>query len=70
MGLLILLLGLFSLDLIYLDAILWMREAMIDREDVANVDVFPFRFLGQYLVLRAGERLERTFQLNVICNTL
>lgn len=46
MGLLILLLRLFSLNLVYFDAILGVREVEVHNERVAGVNVFAFRVLA------------------------
>lgn len=68
--LLVLLLGLFELNLVDLDAVLCVREFGIDCESVRRVDVAAFRILRQWPKLRAGERLQCTFDFRFGCTKL
>lgn len=67
-GLLVFLLGLFGLDLIDFDAVLWMREIEVHGEDVAEIDVFAFGGLTEDAVPCAGEGLKGSLQFCVILN--
>lgn len=66
MRLLILLFGLFGLDLVDLDAIPWVREVEIYCEGVGVIDVFTSWLFGEDAVLSAGKGLERPLEFGVI----
>lgn len=56
-GLLVLFLGFFGLDLVDLDAVFGIGEIQIHGECIAAVDVAASRRLGQHSIFRAGKRL-------------
>ena len=64
--LLILLLGLFGLDLIDLDAIPRVGEVEIESKHVCVVDVFTFWLFVEDAVLGAGKGLERPLEFRVV----
>ena len=66
MGLLVFLLGLLGLDLVDLDAVFGVREAVIDVESISNIDVLAFRQLAEDAIFGTGERLECPFELKII----
>ena len=70
MCLLILLLGLLSLDLIDFDAVFGVLEVVVDTEGVAIVDVFAFGVLAEDAIFGAGEGLQCALELDVICALL
>ena len=65
-GLLILLFGLFGLDLVDLDAIPRVGEVGIQCKLVGVIDVFTFWLLVEDAVLGAGEGLERPLEFRVV----
>ena len=64
--LLILLLGLFGLDLIDLDAIPRVGEVEIECKHVCVIDVFTFWLFVKDAVLGAGKGLERPLEFRVV----
>ena len=64
--LLILLLGLFGLDLVDLDAIPRVGEVGIQCKFVGVIDIFTFWLLVEDAVLGAGEGLERPLEFRVV----
>ena len=64
--LLILLFGLFGLDLIDLDAIPRMGEVEIQCKRVCVIDVFTFWLFIEDAVLGAGKGLERPLEFRVV----
>lgn len=66
MRLLILLFGLFGLDLVDFDAVPWVHEVEIYGEGVRDVDFFTSWLLVKDAVLRAGERLECPLEFSVV----
>ena len=64
--LLILLLGLFGLDLVDLDAIPRMGEVEIQCKNVRLIDVFTFWLFVEDAVLGAGKGLERPLEFRVV----
>ena len=65
-GLLILLFGLFGLDLVDLDAVPRVGEAEIHREGISVVDVFTSWFFVEDAVLSAGKGLERPLEFGIV----
>ena len=63
---LVLRLRLARLDLIDLDAVLWVCEGVVDGEDVIFLNVFTFGGFVEDSVARAGQRLERALELVII----
>lgn len=63
--LLVLLLGLFQLDLVDLDAEFRIPEVRVDGERIGSVDVPAIGVLGQDAELGACERLQRALELGV-----
>lgn len=64
---LVLLLGLFQLDLVDLDAELGVGEPAVVREFIRRVDILALWVLGQDPILGTCERLEGSFQLRIRC---
>ncbi len=65
-GLLVLGFGLFSLDLIYLNAIFRMRKVEIDSERVTGIDIFAFWSFAKNAVTSACEGLQGSLEFDVI----
>ena len=65
-GLLVLLFGLFGLDLVDLDAVPWVGEVEIHGERIGVVDVFASGFFAEDTVLSAGEGLECPLEFGVV----
>jgi hypothetical protein len=62
---LILRFGFFELNLVDLDAVLWIGEFSIYAEGVGVVDVFAFGSFGENAVFGAGEGLEGSLEFVV-----
>ena len=68
--LLILLLGLFGLNLVDLDAVPRVGEVEIQCKYVGVIDIFTFWLFVEDAVLGAGKGLERPFELRVVYGLL
>ena len=67
MCLLVLLLSLFKLNLVDLDAELRIVEGEVDAEGVGHIDVAAFGEFIEDTRSTTGKRLERSFELGVGC---
>lgn len=65
-GLLVLLLRFFGLDLVDFDAILWVREVEVHSESIAGIDIFAFGGFAENAIACAGEGLEGSLEFGVI----
>ena len=65
-GLFVLGFSLAGLDLVYFDAVFWVREGGVDGEGVGGVDVFAFGVFGEDAVAGTGEGLEGALELVIV----
>ena len=64
--LLVLLFGLFGLDLVDLDAVPWVLEIVVDAEGVGVVDFFPLGVLAENAIFGTCKGLKCALELNII----